>query len=521
MFTSRKSYATIEDNRINLNNFYQSNSSSQEYSTFRQRVRGVEERGMLTYKSLDDALTLSPEDWISWYGGGKRKPFRYSGEKYPEYKNTTFPSLSAFLKTIGMYNYYGRIKARLGQLGWAIDDALNPIAVDNSIGRIYCIFSSQTNLKYIGQTSSPINVRFLQHKNDYEKCIAKKEKAQLRPLHNAFQCFGVVSFSIKLIEDNIPKERLTERENYWMTKYDTIKNGLNAILGVNASGGRKVPVVYQGKRFSSHKNATRTISKETGVPEHNVERAIRKNEPLKESYRKESDHPDAKKSVGIANNLWRRWKGLKKRNRLCAEWSDDHEYCGYNEFKEIVGFPPSNSHNLYPTEFTKKLSSENFQWLTKEEWVPLLHGIEITIKGVKYSSLSEVSKKFSIPLSTLSNRLNAQGMHLDEILEQPKKSTKRKPTEYDNQQFASEAEMDRYISKTYNITEGQARDRRVRGLPFDKPSHAKPCNVGGQFFKSENEAARHFGIKKPTFTKRKQLGWTLEEALGLVARAKS
>ena len=192
---------------ICLNDYYRNNKALVTYPIFRTRV--CNHTDIISEQLLQDALNLSKEDWVSFYGGGRTKKdgFTYTGNHFYKYKNKTFHSMSSFLKLIGKYDKYGTIKQRL-YANWDIDEAILRESVDTSIGRIYIIETTKSPLKYIGQTIKTIEERFIEHQQTYNLC--KKNKSS-RLLFDAFNKFGVESFSIRLLEDNIENEKLAER----------------------------------------------------------------------------------------------------------------------------------------------------------------------------------------------------------------------------------------------------------------------------------------------------------------------
>lgn len=82
---------------------------------------------------------------------------------------------------------------------------------------------------YIGKTSKTIDERMKEHIKD-----SKKERCEIRPLYRAFKKYGVDSFEIKSIE-KVENDDLSEREKFWISYYDTFKNGYNATEGGDGS----------------------------------------------------------------------------------------------------------------------------------------------------------------------------------------------------------------------------------------------------------------------------------------------
>ena len=83
------------------------NEHTVSYRVFYSRYQSLKKRNILSFKSLDDALKMKNADWITSYGGGKRKGFTYQGDSFAEHKGQYFSSLSLFLKTIGKYAIKG------------------------------------------------------------------------------------------------------------------------------------------------------------------------------------------------------------------------------------------------------------------------------------------------------------------------------------------------------------------------------------------------------------------------------
>lgn len=88
------------------------------------------------------------------------------------------------------------------------------------LGVIYKITNLLNGKSYIGQT-----VDFERRKKDHLK--AKDNYA----IHAAIQKYGQEKFSWEVIEDNIPKELLNERESFWIEYYNTYSDGYNETKG--------------------------------------------------------------------------------------------------------------------------------------------------------------------------------------------------------------------------------------------------------------------------------------------------
>lgn len=94
-----------------------------------------------------------------------------------------------------------------------------------------CVYMriSPSGRKYIGQTSFDESKRWKEHSlNAYRK----NRPDYNYPLSAAIRKYGAENFDCVILEDNIDDaDILHEREMYWISYYNTYKNGLNATYG--------------------------------------------------------------------------------------------------------------------------------------------------------------------------------------------------------------------------------------------------------------------------------------------------
>jgi group I intron endonuclease len=86
-------------------------------------------------------------------------------------------------------------------------------------GIIYLVINKQNGHKYVGQTTQGMNKKWQQH-------IQEAMRMSTKPLHRAMRKYGNHNFTIKQI-DECTEELLNEREQYWIKRYNTIKEGYN------------------------------------------------------------------------------------------------------------------------------------------------------------------------------------------------------------------------------------------------------------------------------------------------------
>lgn len=94
------------------------------------------------------------------------------------------------------------------------------------MGYIYKITNILNNKNYIGQTSikNPFN-RWKQH---YEEAFFKNNSLYL---YSAMRKYGIENFIFQIIESNIDKNKIDERERHWINFYNSFENGYNLTLG--------------------------------------------------------------------------------------------------------------------------------------------------------------------------------------------------------------------------------------------------------------------------------------------------
>lgn len=91
---------------------------------------------------------------------------------------------------------------------------------------VYIIKNDINNKVYIGQTTKSIQERF------YEHCTYCSSK-----IGKAIKWIGKEHFSISLLDDTAKDlDELTEKESFYIRKYDSIKNGYNSKDACRSNG---------------------------------------------------------------------------------------------------------------------------------------------------------------------------------------------------------------------------------------------------------------------------------------------
>ena len=128
--------------------------------------------------------------------------------------------------------------------------------------KIFCVYKI-TNLingkSYIGITQRDPQIRFNEHFSN------KKEL-----LYKAKEKYEKENFQLEIIEDNIPKEKIDEKERYYIKLYNTlVPNGYNLSIGgisnksISEEGKQKLRKCNLGIRNPKCKKYILMINKDT------------------------------------------------------------------------------------------------------------------------------------------------------------------------------------------------------------------------------------------------------------------
>ena len=138
------------------------------------------------------------------------------------------------------------------------------------MGYIYKITNTLNDKVYIGQTIKTVQKRFTQHKNN-----SNKEYFSQIVLYKAFNKYGIENFICEEIEE-VPNDKLDEREKYWTEYYDSYFNGYNSTLGGRATQLYNWDTDDIIEKYMILKSA-RAVAKEIGCDHSTIDRILNEN----------------------------------------------------------------------------------------------------------------------------------------------------------------------------------------------------------------------------------------------------
>ena len=468
-YGARISWLDVGKARLSLGEYFEEHRgpNSPSYPNFRQRLRGLEKRIQVDPEAVEDAISLSSQDWRVLYGGGRSRAFKYEGEVHPELSGESFRSIAAFLLRIGKYQLRKTIWSRL-KAKWDLDAALIDPVVGRSerLGRVYKITSLKTGEVYVGLTRLSLMARWAQH-------IAASRAGATTRLACAVRRDGHKAFRCQTLEEGIKENSdLKARETYWVGRLKARgEKGLNSAFPGALGLRQGKPISYGKENFPSFAEAGAVLGKRHGLPSHVVERRLRTQQLLPKRARRKSGHAEA------GSNLFRRWLALNRRHPedVSLRWKGS-----LDKFKSDVVPSQRDGFHLVRMNSLRKWGPRNFKWASVAEKMGKTHGRSVVYQGRRYPTLKSLGTKFGIGVSTLKFRLG-KGMSIRKAITTPLGRTSYRAAsekwKVGNRRFRSKRQASLFLATTKGLTEGQARYRLEKALHDSKVSGAKRRSV--------------------------------------------
>ena len=161
------------------------------------------------------------------------------------------------------------------------------------MGQIYKITNIINGLVYVGQTKYKAIDRYKAHINTYKNTH----------FYNSIHKYGSENFKLDILEDNVPNEKLDEREIYWISYYDSYNNEYNETIGGNGTHGYVFTEEDRKKKSESMKKTWKTSSK-LNNPERNKKISNSLKGKPKSDKHKQKLSEKAKQKIGNKNAFY-------------------------------------------------------------------------------------------------------------------------------------------------------------------------------------------------------------------------
>lgn len=438
---------------------------------FKKRFYALEERGLLTEISVNDALLMPSKEYKKIYSPRKtivnfeEKPVDlkslYDTYEKPICSYQTFRSRVKSYINSGSCNYeICYLAAHLNKKDWvcklgrgncksfiyegdvyeeykgqyfpSLKAFLNLAGLSEHYGTVksriqngWPIFIAidtpiytreyEFGVGYIYMLENPINNHFyigktVQNPESRHFQHIMQSKKDSRKISREIKKFGSECFNLIILERVYDLSKLEEREEYWIKqKGATSGKGLNLLAKGGPGRVLGTEIEYMGHVYPSVSAASRLLSEKLGVPEYIVENNISKGQPIPKNPRKISSHKEAGKRE------WRRWKSLingvkagRRKGVISPEWLNYDNWA-----RDVI---PSYVKGASLTRINDELpwGKENFKWVSRRDVNNKIHGKSLLFNGKEYPSWQALSEDVSVPVSTLKYRVRKRGLTLEQ-----------------------------------------------------------------------------------------------------------
>ena len=189
------------------------------------------------------------------------------------------------------------------------------------MGYIYKIQNLINGNVYIGQTVKPVEKRFQQHRNNYDKPYF----SQLI-LYKAFKKYCLDNFSFEALE-KVDNDKLDEREKYWIDYYDSYKNGYNMTLGGGSIELYKWDLQEILDLYHLHKSA-RKVAEIIGCDHSTIDHLLNANNIPRYSRGEKFNKIVCLEKQGKVEKF--------NSTREAAQWLIDNHYSKTNKVKVVI-----------------------------------------------------------------------------------------------------------------------------------------------------------------------------------------
>ena len=180
-------------------------------------------------------------------------------------------------------------------------------------GLVYKITRIRTGQIYIGLTVSALEERWKQHLGSATRRSA--------PIAQAIADDGPEGFVIEIIEEDISREELPDRERHWISHHNSlVPQGLNKHPGGATGGGGQRQIAHNGEVFVSVAQAAEILASRHNLTPNAAHQRLRKGKPLESPLKVRRTH-----GKGVSGSfLWSRWRAMRnnENSELGEEWQE-------------------------------------------------------------------------------------------------------------------------------------------------------------------------------------------------------
>lgn len=197
------------------------------------------------------------------------------------------------------------------------------------IGQIYIIRNYVNDKVYVGETTAGYKNRFKNH------CKKSTRTYRNYKLYDAMDELGVENFYVELLEDNVPIEKMYEREIYNIEKYDSFYNGYNSTKGGNGRLINKVSDIKEILELYAQGKSSTEISEIFNINPTTILRTLRRYNIEARANGNKYERFDEQKFIELWNN-----KSMKITE--IAEYFNVHKRT-IKRFANRLSLPPRHS----------------------------------------------------------------------------------------------------------------------------------------------------------------------------------
>ena len=274
---------------------------------------------------------------------------------------------------------------------------------DSTTYAVYRIVCFTTGMCYVGQTNN-LTRRKIDHYKDLRRNAHTNSKLQ-----RAYNKYAECSFYFEQLESGVSFADISTREIYWISHFNSYKNGYNLTEGGELGNHLGKPCEWNGISYPSITTAANTLGITTATMWGRLTNGYKSDEDLRPYYPQRSvtwngiEYPSlalAAKACGINHSgLIRRFKKGKTTD---AEVKPQQIKCTWNgiEYKSIAAAARANG--ISAGSMWDRINNGYICDADMDNRIRTPHNIKaITWNGIKYDSMTSVASAIGVCIATV------------------------------------------------------------------------------------------------------------------------